>query len=274
MKPLSAIPKAALRRVKGVFTDVDDTITSRGVLTAKALAALESLVAAGLKVVPVTGGPAGWCDHIARAWNVDAVIGEGGAFYFHLDRATGKLVRRFWFDEQARAEKRQMMEAARDSVLAEFPGVVLSSDQPYRELDLAIELRNAKGSRLPDPVVNDIRAMVRRRGMTTKVSSIHINAYFGDYDKLAMAKIAAAELWGEDLDATRDAWLFIGDSANDAAMFEFFPLTVGVANVKGVLDLLPVAPKYVTKSEGGVGFAEMARALLAGRAQTKVKPGR
>ena len=274
MKPLSAIPKAALRRVKGVFTDVDDTITSRGVLTAKALAALESLVAAGLKVVPVTGGPAGGCDHIARAWNVDAVIGEGGAFYFHLDRATGKLVRRFWFDEQARAEKRQMMEAERDSVLAEFPGVFLSSDQPYRELDLAIELRNAKGSRLPDPVVNDIRAMVRRRGMTTKVSSIHINAYFGDYDKLAMAKIAATELWGEDLDATRDAWLFIGDSANDAAMFEFFPLTVGVANVKGVLDLLPVAPKYVTKSEGGVGFAEMARALLAGRAQGKVKPGR
>ena len=265
MKPLSAISKTRLKRVRGVFTDVDDTITTNGRLTSRALGALEALIAAGLRVVPVTGGPAGWCDHIARAWNVDAVIGEGGAFYFHVDRDTGKLKRRFWFDEQTRAEKRQMMEAARDSVLAEFPGVFLSSDQPYRELDLAIELRNAKGSRLPDPVVGDIRAMVRRRGMTTKVSSIHINAYFGDYDKLAMAKIAAAELWGEDLDQTRDQWLFIGDSANDAAMFEFFPLSVGVANVSKVLDQLPVAPKYVTAREGGAGFAQVARAILAAR---------
>jgi HAD superfamily hydrolase (TIGR01484 family) len=265
MKPLSAIPKSALQQVTGVFTDVDDTITTNGLLTSGALAALEALVSAGLKVVPVTGGPAGWCDHIARAWNVDAVIGEGGAFYFHLDRDTGKLKRRFWFDDQTRAEKRQMMEAARDSVLAEFPGVFLSSDQPYRELDLAIELRNAKGSRVPEPVVNDICSILRRRGMTTKVSSIHINAYFGDYDKLAMARITAFELWKESLDATREKWLFIGDSANDAAMFEFFPLTVGVANVRHVLDRLPVKPKYVTPGEGGLGFAQAVGALLAAR---------
>ncbi len=159
-----------------------------------------------------------------------------------------------------------MMEAARDSVLAEFPGVSLSSDQPYRELDLAIEVRNAKGSRVPEPVVNDICSILRRRGMTTKVSSIHINAYFGDYDKLAMARIAALELWQENLEDTRDTWLFIGDSANDAAMFEFFPLSIGVANVRHVLDRLPVPPAYVTPDEGGAGFAQAARALLAARA--------
>ncbi len=266
MKPLTAIPRADLQNITGVFTDVDDTITTHGLLTSEALGAVESLIAAGLKVVPVTGGPAGWCDHIARAWNVDAVIGEGGAFYFHLDRETGKLKKRFWFDDQARAEKRQMMEAARDSVLAEFPGVTLSSDQPYRELDLAIEVRNAKGSRVPEPVVNDICSILRRRGMTTKVSSIHINAYFGDYDKLAMARITTDELWQENLASTRDKWLFIGDSANDAAMFEFFPLTIGVANVRNVLDRLPVPPAYVTPGEGGAGFAQAVRALLAARA--------
>ncbi|MBL8379486.1 MAG: HAD-IIB family hydrolase [Burkholderiales bacterium] len=265
MKPVESIPRKALAQVKGVFTDVDDTLTTQGRLTAEALTALESLIARGLRVVPVTGGPAGWCDHIARAWNVDAVVGEGGAFYFHRDRASGKLVRRFWFDDATRAEKRQMMEAARDSVLAEFPGVFLASDQPYRELDLAIELTNERGSPLPAVVVSDIRAMVRRRGMTTKVSSIHINAYFGDYDKLAMARVAVRELWGEDLDATRDQWLFIGDSANDSVMFEFFPLTVGVANVAAALPSLPVKPRYITRSEGGAGFAEMARILTAKR---------
>ena len=265
MKPIGAIPRAALKRVKGVFTDVDDTLTTHGRLTSQALAAIEALLERGLRVVPVTGGPAGWCDHFARAWGVDAVIGEGGAFYFHMDRDTGKLVKRFWFDDSARASRRQMLKAARDSVLAEFQGITLASDQPYRELDLAIELSNAKGSPLPEVVINDIKAILRRRGMTTKMSSIHINAYFGDYDKLAMARRMAGELWSIDLELERDRWLFIGDSANDAGMFEFFPISVGVANVRAVLDQLPVPPRYVTRGEGGAGFAEMARLLLATR---------
>jgi HAD superfamily hydrolase (TIGR01484 family) len=255
----------SLQKIKGVFTDVDDTLTTHGRLTSQALAAIESLLAAGLKVVPVTGGPAGWCDHMARAWGVDAVIGEGGAFYFYQHQPSGKLVKRFWYDDETRIAKRQALKAARDSVLAEFPGVSLSSDQPYRELDLAIELRNARGAPIPDPVREDIIAVVRRRGMTAKMSSIHINAYFGEYDKLAMARLLAKEQWTEDLEATRDAWLFIGDSTNDAAMFEFFPVSVGVANVRKVLDKLPTPPKYVTQHEGGAGFAEAAQAILAAR---------
>ena len=266
MNPLSQIPAAHLKRIKGVFTDVDDTLTTHGRLTSQALAAIEALLAAGIKVVPVTGGPAGWCDHMARAWAVDAVIGEGGAFYFYLHQPSGKLVKRFWYDDETREAKRQLLKAARDSVLAEFPGVSLSSDQPYREVDLAIELRNSRGAPIPDPVKEDIIAVVRRRGMTAKMSSIHINAYFGEYDKLAMAKLLAKELWEQDLEATRDEWLFIGDSVNDATMFEFFPLSVGVANVRQVLDKLPVPPRYVTQSEGGAGFAEVAQVLLAARA--------
>ena len=265
MTPLSQLPPEKIKRIKGVFTDVDDTLTTNGRLTSQALAAIEDLLAAGLKVVPVTGGPAGWCDHMARAWGVDAVIGEGGAFYFYLDRATGKLVKRFWYDEEARYAKRQLLKAARDSVLAEFPGVFLASDQPYRELDLAIELTNARGVRIPDPVRDDIIAVVKRRGMTAKLSSIHINAYFGEYDKLAMVQLMAKERWNEDLAASREEWLFIGDSLNDAALFEFFPLSVGVANVRHVLDRLDHPPKYVTDQEGGAGFVEVARSLLAAR---------
>ncbi len=266
MKPISDIPAAQLRRVKGVFTDVDDTLTSGGHLSAQAYGALQALIDKGLRVVPVTGGPAGWCDHMARAWGVDAVIGEGGAFYFHMDPATDKLEKRFWFDEEEKRSRRQMMKAAREALLSELPGVRLSSDHSYRELDLAIELFNVKGTPLPSDLHDHIVALLKRRGMTTKKSSIHINAYFGDYDKLVMARLMVKELWGEDLDATRDQWLFIGDSANDAAMFEFFPLSVGVANVRDAVDaLLPVAPSYVTPSDGGAGFAELANMLLAGR---------
>ena len=265
MKPISKITAAQLHRVKGVFTDVDDTLTSGGRLTAAAYAALQTLIDKGFRVVPVTGGPAGWCDHMARAWGVDAVIGEGGAFYFHLDRESGKLEKRFWFDEDEKRSRRQMMKAAREALLSELPGVRLSSDHSYRELDLAIDLFNAKGTPLAQDLHDHIMALLKRRGMTTKKSSIHINAYFGDYDKLVMARLMVKELWGEDLDATRDQWMFIGDSTNDAAMFEFFPLAVGVANVQNIVGDLPVPPAYVTKGERGAGFAEMVDLLLAAR---------
>ena len=267
MKPIDTIPVAQLARIKGVFTDVDDTLTSGGHLTAAAYTALQALVDTGLRVVPVTGGPAGWCDHMARAWGVDAVIGEGGAFYFHLDRVTGKLGKRFWFDEEEKRSRRQMMKAAREALLSDLPGVRLSSDQSYRELDLAIDLNNARGTPLPQDLHDHIMSILKRRGMTTKKSSIHINAYFGDYDKLSMAKLMVRELWDEDLGATRNDWLFIGDSANDAGMFEFFPLTVGVANVSEVAASLPVPPAYVTRSAGGAGFAELTGRLLAARAK-------
>ena len=265
MKPVNTIPAAQLRKIKGVFTDVDDTLTTGGRLSAEAYIALQALVDQGLRVVPVTGGPAGWCDHMARAWGVDAVVGESGAFYFHLRQETGTLTRRFWYDEEQRRSRRQMLKAAREALLTELPGVRLSSDQGYRELDLAIELVNAKGNPLPQMMHDDIMAILNRRGMNTKKSSIHINAFFGDHDKLAMTRVAVKELWNEDLDATRNQWLFIGDSANDASMFEFFPVSVGVANVRHVLDELPVKPAYVTRGERGAGFAEMVKVLLAAK---------
>ena len=263
MKPIKQIPAKVLRNVKGVFTDVDDTLTTAGRLGADAYAALQSLVDQGLRVVPVTGGPAGWCDHMARAWGVAAVIGEGGAFYFHRQADTGDLVRRFWYDDEQKRSRRQMLKSAREALLAELPGVRLSSDQGYRELVLAIDLVNAKGNPLPQNMHDDIMVILNRRGMNTKKSSIHINAYFGDYDKLTMAELMVKELWNEDLAATRDQWLFIGDSTNDSRMFEFFPLSVGVANVRHVLAELPKPPAYVTASDGGAGFAEMVKVLLA-----------
>ena len=143
MKSINQIPAKALRNVKGVFTDVDDTLTTAGRLGAHAYTALQALVDKGLRVVPVTGGPAGWCDHMARAWGVDAVIGESGAFYFQYKAATGEFKRRFWYDEEEKRSRRQMLKSARDALLTELPGVRLSSDQGYRELDLAIEIGRA-----------------------------------------------------------------------------------------------------------------------------------
>ncbi|HEU0290571.1 MAG TPA: HAD hydrolase family protein, partial [Burkholderiales bacterium] len=82
MLPLSEFPVEVRRSIRGVLCDIDDTLTTGGRLTAGAYGAMERLQQAGLPVIPITGRPAGWCDHIARMWPVAAVVGENGAFYF------------------------------------------------------------------------------------------------------------------------------------------------------------------------------------------------
>ena len=60
MKLLSSWPQTAREKIVGVFTDIDDTLTTEGAITADALQALQNLKAAGLMVIPITGRPVGW----------------------------------------------------------------------------------------------------------------------------------------------------------------------------------------------------------------------
>ena len=264
MQPLDSFAVAARRRIRGVFTDIDDTLTTDGKLTAAAYGALERLRAAGFLVVPITGRPAGWCDHIARMWPVDAVVGENGAFYFRYDAAARKLVKRFLASAEERAANRRRLEAVRDRILAAVPGAALASDQLYREADLAIDFCEDVPA-LPRSEVDRIVALFGEAGGTAKVSSIHVNGWFGSYDKLGMTRILLRECFAIDLDAERDAFVFAGDSPNDAPMFEFFPNAVGVANIANFADRLTALPAYVTRGRCGAGFVELADALIAAR---------
>jgi len=264
MQPLSAFSLAHRRRIRGVLTDIDDTLTTDGRLTAAAYGALERLRQAGFLVVPITGRPAGWCDHIARMWPVDAVVGENGAFYFRYDEAARKLVKRFLVPDAERAANRKRLEKVRDTILAAVPGAALASDQLYREADLAIDFCEDVAP-LPRAEVDRIVALFEAAGATAKVSSIHVNGWFGSYDKLGMTRIMLKECFGIDLDAERDSFVFAGDSPNDAPMFGFFPHAVGVANVRDFEDRLSARPAYVTPSRCGQGFVELAEALIAAR---------
>jgi hypothetical protein len=263
VKPFAAMPATAMKDIRGVFCDIDDTLTSEGKLTARAYAALERLRAGGKLVIPITGRPAGWCDHIGRMWPVDAVVGENGAFYFYYDGALKKLVQRFLFDAAARAANREKMAAVRERILREVPGCALASDQLYREADLAIDYCEDV-PRLPVAEVDRIVALMRAAGMTAKISSIHVNGWFGEYDKLHMARILMNERYGADLARDQARYLFIGDSPNDGPMFRFFSNSVGVANVADFGARLTDAPAYVTKGRSGDGFIEMADRVLNG----------
>jgi HAD superfamily hydrolase (TIGR01484 family) len=261
MKPLAELDA---RGVRAVLLDIDDTLTTDGKLTADAYGALERLHRAGLRVVPVTGRPAGWCDHIARMWPVDAVVGENGAFYFHL--SGGRLHKRFQDEGGARAEKRARLDAIAARILAAVPGCALASDQPYRETDLAIDYCEDVPA-LPLEAAQRIAALMREAGLTAKVSSIHVNGWFGDYDKLATTRRLFAERLGLALETANPEVVFAGDSPNDAPMFAFFQNSVGVANVRRFDAQLSDKPKYVTRAAAGAGFAELAEHLLVAKSR-------
>ena len=264
MEPLAQWPVEARARVEGVFADIDDTLTTDGRLPASVFEAMERLRAAGLMVVPITGRPAGWCDMIARMWPVDAVVGENGAFYFRYDSPNRRMIRRFVDDAETRADKRRRLESVRDAILAAVPGAAVAADQPYRETDLAIDFAEDVGP-LDATAVDRIVATFVQHGATAKVSSIHVNGWFGDYDKLGMTRLLMDEVFGTDLDAARDRFVFVGDSPNDAPMFGFFPDAVGVANLREFADRCEALPRWITTAAQGEGFCELATAILAVR---------
>ncbi|MEO8653124.1 MAG: HAD-IIB family hydrolase [Ramlibacter sp.] len=264
MRPLNQMLAAVAAGIHTVFSDIDDTLTTEGQLTVEAYAALADLRQAGLRVVLVTGRPAGWCDHIARMWPVDAVIGENGAFYFWYAIAARKLMTRHVFDAAVRASNAARMADVRETVLREVPGCALASDQFCRLYDLAIDFCEDVPP-LPDSAVQRIVKLMEQAGMTAKVSSIHVNGWFGQYDKLSMAHLLMRERYGLELEAERERCVFAGDSPNDAPMFAYLPNAVGVANVARFKLPPGQAPAYVTPSACGAGFAELARALLASR---------
>jgi HAD superfamily hydrolase (TIGR01484 family) len=263
MKPLVEMPRNVASAVRGVLCDIDDTLTTDGQLTPEAYAALGQLRSAGLLTIPITGRPAGWCDHIARMWPVDAVVGENGAFYFCYDRVGRKLLTRFRDDAKTRTANRFRLQAVRDTILSLVPGAAVASDQLYREADLAIDYCEDV-PRLPDMEIDRIVGIMRAAGMTVRVSSIHVNGWFGDYDKLAMTRILLKERFAIDVDivAERERLVFIGDSPNDAPVFAYFPTTVGVANVRAFAARLEHLPAYVTRAASGAGFVELAEFLL------------
>ena len=99
--------------------------------------------------------------------------------------------------------------------------------------------------------------------MTATVSSIHINGWFGEHNKVVGARWAVRLLFDRDLDAEMNNWVFVGDSTNDQLMFEAFPNSVGVANVRRFEAQLVHLPRYITEGARGAGFAELARAVLS-----------
>jgi HAD superfamily hydrolase (TIGR01484 family) len=267
MRPLAELPDRVARCAVAVLTDIDDTLTEGGRLPASAYRALERLHDAGLLVIPVTGRPAGWCDLIARQWPVDAVVGENGAFWFRYDDTSKRMIRRFMRPDSEWQMDRKRLEAVATRVLREVEGAALASDQGYRAVDLAVDFSEDVAP-LGRDAVERIVAAFEEAGATAKVSSIHVNAWYGAHDKLSTSLSLLAEAFGIDGAAEPGRVIYVGDSPNDSPMFGFFPHAVGVANVRDFVGDMPALPAFVTTGRSAGGFAEVADFLIAARGET------
>jgi hypothetical protein len=262
MKPFAQFPIDFKKKIRFVLADIDDTLTYNGRLPSISIAAMERLQEAGIRVIPITGRPAGWCDHMARMWPVDGLVGENGAFYFCYDNRNKKMRRRYWKTEDERKEDRKKFDAIKEEILNKVSGCQVASDQAYREADLAIDFCEDV-TPLPIDAVEEIVRCFTRAGASAKISSIHVNGWFGDYDKLAMTDLFFKEVFNSELKAIKAHVIFVGDSPNDAPMFHYFPHSVGVSNILRFIEKVPHRPAWITENEGGYGFAEMVDQLLS-----------
>ena len=259
MKPLSSWPQTARHKIVGVFTDIDDTLTTEGAITPDALEALKELKVKGLMVIPITGRPVGWSAPFASTWPVNAMVAESGAVALFPDATQKQVTKIYQQDLATRNHNYQEMQRIAKRVLQEIPGTVMTQDSPGRETDIAFD--HSEFHKLTTEQIQQVVQLLQQEGMTATVSSIHINAWFGDHNKWHGAQWILKELTGRDLKQELDQWVYVGDSTNDQVMFEHFTHSVGVANIKRFEKELKHLPAYIAQQERGAGFAEVARLL-------------
>ena len=265
LKDWSAAERAGIR---GVITDIDDTLTCDGRLMTESLQALQALHAAGMPVIAVTGRPVGWSlpwltgDGHLPAWPLLGIVAENGAVA--LQGAPMGQVRRWYRDDHTTRQAHfTLLQAALADVLTHVPGAQPATDSAGRETDIAID--HSEHHHLTSAQIASVVQRLQTHGLRTTVSSIHINAWLGHHNKWVGACWAAHTWLGCDLAKDMAQWVYVGDSSNDEVMFEHMPHSVGVANVARFLPQLQHAPRYVCQKERGAGFAELALALLKPR---------
>lgn len=249
--PLPApLAKADLSRVQAVFADVDGTLTTDSRLESSTIRAMELLRDAGLRIVLVTGRPAGWGECWARSFPVDGVIVENGGLYFARN-ADGGLIKVYAQRPSDRRKIRPRLLREVRRAMRQVPGARLSQDTAYSEVDVAIDYNEE--ARLGPAAADQLEGILRERGVRAVRSNVHVNCWIGGFDKLSAVVRFMQRQWRVRLKPGDLRFVYVGDSFNDAPMFEAFQLSVGVANVREVLARLPSPPAYITREREARG---------------------
>ena len=250
--------------IEFLLTDIDDTLTTDGQLSAEAYQAIWNLKKNQIKVIAVTGRPAGWCDLIARLWPVDAVIGENGALYYKYQN---KRMKRWYFEDQEKLlNQNENLKKIESEILNQIPNAKISADQFCRLYDLAIDFNEdfSEGESRPSKEeVLKIKKIFEDHNAIAKISSIHVNGWFGNYNKVSTAKLYLNQEYHLSESEILKKCAFVGDSPNDEPLFEYFHHTFGVNNILNYKSQMKSLPFYLTENNCGEGFVEVANQLVS-----------
>ena len=250
MKSLYSMSGKNAKKVKALLFDLDGTFVSDDKLGSKTYESLENLRNSGTKTIAVTGRPAGWCDLMARWWPIDAVVGENGAFYYR--KVNNKILRETYHPSDSYFNYQEKLRSLFDKLLKKYDYLKLASDQSFRHWDLAIDI--SEETSIPMEIAIDIVDICHNNGAKAAISNIHVNIWFGDYNKETMSLKVL-----DNLGIMKDSCVYIGDSPNDSPMFDCFPLSVGVKSVENYKDLMDNLPEYITDGDGAIGFIELVK---------------
>ena len=238
--------------VRALFSDVDGTMTTGERIEASTYEALEQLTAAGMPLIVVTGRPAGWGQAFMKMLPAAAVVTEnGGVTFVREGRRQYKL---YGVPQASLPEWRRRMNDAAVEVMAKVPGARLSSDSKYREVDLAIDWNEEVALAAEDAEL--VVQLLRKAGFTAVRSSVHVNFGPPHFDKLSACTSVIRQVLGGD-PSDLSPYVYVGDALNDAPMFQGFPSSVGVANIRMWWDELSHKPAFLTELPEGAGLREL-----------------
>lgn len=257
---MQAIDELNVSGIRGVLTDIDDTLTEGGHMAVTTFDALHQLQLAGFKVIPVTGRSSGWGHMVMSTWPVDAVIAESGGCWY--TRNANNVIELNVVNNAA-LQAREKLQTLCAKLIEQHPPLQFALDNKFRCVDVAIDF-NESIRNCDEAVVARAVSAIRAAGFSARTSSIHINAWSGSFDKGPTAIALIEHLYPHLVDLNK--WVFIGDAPNDESMFNLFPNSVVVGNF---LDTAPTSlakmnslPAFITAGRFGTGFEQLVRRLL------------
>lgn len=260
MKNINEITNSEALKIKYILTDIDGTLTDENSQIApETYAMLKRLHDAGYVVIPVTGRTAGWASVAITDWPVDAIIVESGSIVYYLENGS----RKEFVHPSVPKDRYASHEKIRETALKANPRIKVSIDQYSRFNDFAFNYAEDEDDKLTFEEAKEVLDAVKTLGAKGSISSIHINTWFGDYNKLPTSLLYLKEHYG--VENPKDCVIYFGDAANDEEMFGYFPNACGVANIMKYADHMEKLPTYITTYEGGKGFCEAANILLTAK---------
>lgn len=260
LKNINEIARFEISKIKFILTDIDGTLTDEnGKIAPETYEMLWKLRKAGFVVIPVTGRTAGWASVAITDWPVDAIVGESGGIVYYLENGS----RKEFVHPSVPSEKESFHQKIKEAAFSANPKIKVSVDQYSRFNDFAFNYAEDEDCRLSFEEAKEVLEAVKSIGANGNISSIHINTWFGDYDKLPMSLLYLKEHYG--IENPENCVIYFGDAANDEEMFGFFPISCGVANLMKYAEYMEHLPSYITDLPGGKGFCEAAKILLSAK---------